>query len=29
MDYLNGYPDRNNEWLENLLELKYEIRNMF
>ena len=29
MDYLNGYPDRNNEWLEKLLELKYEIRNMF
>lgn len=22
MDYLNGHPDRNNEWLESLLELK-------
>lgn len=29
MNYLNGYPERNNEWLEKLLELKYEIRNMF
>lgn len=28
MNYLNGYPDRNNEWLERLLELKYEIRNL-
>ena len=28
MDYLNGYPERNNEWLEKLLELKYEIRNL-
>lgn len=28
MNYLNGYPDRNMEWLEKLLELKYEIRNL-
>lgn len=28
MNYLDGYPDRNNEWLEKLLELKYEIRNL-
>ena len=28
MDYLNGYPERNNDWLEKLLELKYEIRNL-
>ena len=28
MNYLNGYPERNNEWLEKLLELKYEIRNL-
>ena len=28
MNYLNAYPDRNSEWLEKLLELKYEIRNM-
>ena len=28
MNYLNGYPDRNKEWLEKLLELKYEIRNL-
>lgn len=28
MDYLNGYPERNSEWLENLLELKYEIRSL-
>ena len=29
MDYLNGFPDHNNEWFEKLLELKYEIRNLF
>lgn len=28
MDYLNGNPERNNGWLEKLLELKYEIRNL-
>lgn len=28
MSYLNEYPDRNGEWLEKLLELKYEIRNL-
>ncbi len=28
MDYLNEYPERNNEWLEKLLELKFEIRNL-
>lgn len=28
MNYLNGYPDRNNDWLEKLLDLKYEIRNL-
>ena len=28
MDYLSAYPDRNEEWLEKLLELKYEIRNL-
>ena len=28
MNYLNGEPDRSNGWLENLLELKYEIRNL-
>ena len=28
MNYLNGYPERNEEWLGKLLELKYEIRNM-
>ena len=28
MDYLGGYPDRNSAWLEDLLELKYEIRNL-
>ncbi len=28
MNYLDGYPERNNEWLEKLLELKYEIRNL-
>lgn len=29
MEYLSGYPERNAEWLEMLLELKYEIRNLF
>lgn len=28
MNYLNDNPERNNEWLEKLQELKYEIRNM-
>lgn len=28
MNYLNGHPERNNGWLEKLLELKYEIRNL-
>ena len=28
MNYLSAYPDRNEEWLEKLLELKYEIRNL-
>ena len=28
MNYLGADPDRNNEWLEKLLELKYEIRNL-
>lgn len=28
MNYLGEYPDRNKEWLEKLLELKYEIRNL-
>lgn len=28
MSYLNEYPDRNGEWLDELLELKYEIRNL-
>ena len=28
MDYLEGYPDKSSAWLENLLELKYEIRNL-
>lgn len=28
MDYLGAYPDRNSVWLEDLLELKYEIRNL-
>ena len=28
MNYLNGYPERNNQWLEKLQELRYEIRNL-
>ena len=28
MDYLNTYPERNSGWLEKLLEMKYEIRNL-
>ena len=28
MDYLNGFPESTGEWLEKLLELKYEIRNL-
>ena len=28
MNYLNEYPEINNEWLDKLQELKYEIRNM-
>ena len=28
MNYLKGYPDKNDEWLEQLQELKYEIRNL-
>ena len=28
MDYLNEYPESNNEWLEKLLEVKFEIRNL-
>ena len=28
MSYLKENPDRNNEWLAKLLELKYEIRNL-
>lgn len=29
MEYLSDYPERNSEWLDKLLELKYEIRNLF
>ena len=29
MNYLNGYPDINCNWHDMLLELKYEIRNLF
>lgn len=28
MDYLTGFPEHSNDWLEKLLEMKYEIRNM-